>query len=92
MLTLFRGGGMLWISREDAEVLGIRDNDWVEVYNRNGVLACRAAVSHRIPEGTSAVPTSSTDAATRPPADEIRGPLATLQRSVTMTSYKETNI
>jgi nitrate reductase alpha subunit len=52
MLTLFRGGGMLWISREDADALDIRDNDWVEAYNRNGVMACRAAVSHRIPEGT----------------------------------------
>ncbi len=52
MLTLFRGGGMLWISREDAEALEIRDNDWVEAFNRNGVVACRAAVSHRIPEGT----------------------------------------
>ncbi|MDE3133072.1 MAG: nitrate reductase subunit alpha, partial [Acidobacteriota bacterium] len=30
MLTLFRGGGMLWISREDAAALGIADNDWVE--------------------------------------------------------------
>jgi nitrate reductase alpha subunit len=52
MLTLFRDGGMLWISREDAEALEIRDNDWVEAYNRNGVIACRAAVSHRIPQGT----------------------------------------
>jgi nitrate reductase alpha subunit len=52
MLTLFRGGGMLWVSREDAEALGIEDNDWVEAYNRNGVIACRAAVSHRIPPGT----------------------------------------
>ena len=52
MLTLFRGGGMLWISREDAEALEIRDSDWVEAYNRNGVIACRAAVSHRIPQGT----------------------------------------
>jgi nitrate reductase alpha subunit len=52
MLTLFRGGGTLWISREDAEALEIRDNDWIETYNRNGVVAARAAVSHRIPEGT----------------------------------------
>ena len=52
MLTLFRGGGMLWMSQEDAERLGIGDNDWVEAVNRNGVVACRAAVSHRIPEGT----------------------------------------
>jgi nitrate reductase alpha subunit len=52
MLTLFRGGGMLWVSSEDAEALGIRDNDWVEAYNRNGVIACRAAVTHRVPQGT----------------------------------------
>ncbi|HLI32616.1 MAG TPA: nitrate reductase subunit alpha [Solirubrobacteraceae bacterium] len=52
MLTLFRGGGMLWVSREDAEALGISDNDWVEAYNRNGVIACRAAVTHRLPQGT----------------------------------------
>jgi nitrate reductase alpha subunit len=52
MLTLFRGGGMLWISREDAEALDIKDNDWVEAHNRNGVVAARAAVSHRIPQGT----------------------------------------
>ena len=29
----------------------IADNDWVEAYNRNGVMACRATVSHRIPKG-----------------------------------------
>jgi nitrate reductase alpha subunit len=52
MLTLFRGGGVLWMSREDAHALGIADNDWVEAINRNGIVACRAAVSHRIPEGT----------------------------------------
>jgi nitrate reductase / nitrite oxidoreductase, alpha subunit len=52
MLTLFRGGGMLWISLEDAEALEISDNDWVEAHNRNGVIACRATVSHRVPQGT----------------------------------------
>jgi nitrate reductase alpha subunit len=29
----------------------VADNDWVEAYNRNGVMACRATVSHRIPKG-----------------------------------------
>ena len=52
MLTLFRGGGMLWMSPQDAQALGIADNDWVEAINRNGIVACRATVSHRIPEGT----------------------------------------
>ena len=52
MLTLFRGGGMLWVSVEDAADLDIADGDWVESYNRNGVIALRATVSHRIPQGT----------------------------------------
>ncbi|MGN6166900.1 MAG: nitrate reductase subunit alpha [Solirubrobacteraceae bacterium] len=52
MLTLFRGGGMLWVSPEDAAALQIKDNDWIEVVNRNGVIAARAAVAHRIPQGT----------------------------------------
>jgi nitrate reductase alpha subunit len=52
MLTLFRGGKALWISREDAEALDIRDDDWVEAVNRNGVITCRAAVTHRLPKGT----------------------------------------
>ena len=51
MLTLFRGGSMLWMSREDAEALDIHDNDWVEAYNRNGVMVLRAAVTHRVPQG-----------------------------------------
>ena len=32
--------------------VGITDNDWVEAVNRNGVVAARAIVSHRMPEGT----------------------------------------
>jgi nitrate reductase alpha subunit len=30
----------------------VRDNEWVEAVNRNGVLVARAIVSHRMPEGT----------------------------------------
>jgi nitrate reductase alpha subunit len=51
MLTLFRGGAVLWLSREDAETLAVADNHWVEAYNGNGVIACRVTVSHRIPQG-----------------------------------------
>jgi nitrate reductase / nitrite oxidoreductase, alpha subunit len=49
MMTLFRGGGVLWLNNEDAASVGIEDNDWVEMYNLNGVMLARAAVSHRIP-------------------------------------------
>jgi nitrate reductase alpha subunit len=53
MLTLSRGGPVLWINNEDADDIGVADNDWIELFNRNGVVSCRAAVSHRIPRGTS---------------------------------------
>jgi len=52
MLTLFRGGPTIWISEEDATPNGIDDNDWLEVYNRNGTVLVRAVVSHRMPKGT----------------------------------------
>ncbi|MFW5415736.1 nitrate reductase subunit alpha [Nocardiopsis sp. CNT-189] len=52
MLTLSRGGPVLWMSPVDAEAIGARDNDWVEAVNRNGVIAARLAVSHRMPAGT----------------------------------------
>ncbi len=52
MLTLFRGGPTVWISNEDAEKHDIQDNDWLEVYNRNGVVTARAVISHRMPKGT----------------------------------------
>ncbi len=51
MLTLGRGGQTIWMSPQDAEKIGVRDNEWVEAYNRNGNVAARAIVSHRIPEG-----------------------------------------
>ncbi len=53
MLTLFRGGPTVWLNNEDAEEIGLRDNDWIEVYNRNGVVVARAVISHRMPKGVS---------------------------------------
>ncbi len=55
MLRLFRGGPVLWMSPDDAEKIGVKDNDWIEAYNRNGVIACRAVVTHRMPKGTAFV-------------------------------------
>ncbi|GAB2601744.1 nitrate reductase subunit alpha [Pseudactinotalea suaedae] len=52
MLALSRGGPVIWLSDRDAAKVGIADNDWVEAVNRNGVVAARAIVSHRMPEGT----------------------------------------
>ena len=52
MLRLFRGGPVIWLSPADAAAIGAADNDWIEAWNRNGVVACRAVVSHRMPKGT----------------------------------------
>ncbi|XVV16687.1 nitrate reductase subunit alpha [Actinoplanes sp. CA-131856] len=52
MLSLSRGGPNIWMSAPDAAKIGIRDNDWIEAVNRNGVVVARAVVSHRMPEGT----------------------------------------
>ncbi|MCB2149534.1 MAG: nitrate reductase subunit alpha, partial [Deltaproteobacteria bacterium] len=51
MLTLFRGGEAIWINDEDARKIAIRDNDWLECFNANGVVMAKAVVSPRIPPG-----------------------------------------
>jgi len=51
MLTLSRGGPIIWLSEKDAKKVGIVDNDWVEVFNLNGALTARAVVSQRVNEG-----------------------------------------
>ncbi|MGB3525070.1 MAG: nitrate reductase subunit alpha [Flavobacteriales bacterium] len=55
MLTLSRGMEPCWINEKDAEELGIKDNDWVEVYNDHGVYCTRSCVSSRIPRGVCIV-------------------------------------
>jgi nitrate reductase alpha subunit len=52
MLTLSRGMDPIWINDKDAEKVGLTDNDWVEVYNDNGVVVTRVAVSARVQPGT----------------------------------------
>ena len=52
MLSLSRGGPGIWMSEKDADKIGVKDNDWVEAVNRNGVVVARAIVSYRMPEGT----------------------------------------
>jgi nitrate reductase alpha subunit len=55
MLTLSRGMEPCWLSEADAEEMGIKDNDWVEVHNDNGTYCTRAVVSSRIPKGVCIV-------------------------------------
>jgi nitrate reductase alpha subunit len=51
MLTLSRGGPIIWLSEIDAKEAGIEDNDWVEVFNANGAITSRAVVSQRVMQG-----------------------------------------
>ena len=41
----------VWMNKEDAAEAGVADNDWIECFNRNGVVVARAVVTHRIPRG-----------------------------------------
>ncbi|MGT2526285.1 nitrate reductase subunit alpha [Streptomyces nojiriensis] len=52
MQTLARGGPAIWLGTEDADAIGVADNDWIEAVNANGVVVARAVVSHRMPTGT----------------------------------------
>jgi len=52
MLTLSRGGPIIWLNEEDARGAGIADNDWIDVFNANGAIACRAVVSQRVKPGS----------------------------------------
>ncbi|XPE59092.1 molybdopterin dinucleotide binding domain-containing protein [Shigella flexneri] len=51
MLTLGRGGPVVWMSEEDAKEIGIEDNDWIEVFNNNGAPDGTCNVSQRVPAG-----------------------------------------
>ena len=46
MLTLSRGGPIVWISETDAKKAGIADNDWIEAYNAR--LASQFATESRV--------------------------------------------
>lgn len=53
MKTLSRGTYPIWINDKDADLIGLNDNDWVEILNDHGVVCTRAIVSARIPRGTA---------------------------------------
>lgn len=51
MSTLFRGWQTIWMNEKDGASIGLKDNDFVEVYNRNGAIAARVVLTYRIPRG-----------------------------------------
>jgi nitrate reductase alpha subunit len=91
MLTLSRGGPIIWISERDAAAAGIEDNDWVEAYNRNGALVARAVVSQRIPEGVTFM-YHAQEKMTNVPGSEITGKRGGIHNSVTRATLKPTHM
>ncbi len=91
MLTLSRGGPIIWISETDARKAGIADNEWVEAYNVNGSLVARAVVSQRIPEGTTFM-YHAQEKMTNVPGSEITGKRGGIHNSVTRTTLKPTHM
>jgi len=91
MLTLFRGGPVLWLSVEDARTLAVRDNDWIEAYNRNGVVVCRAVVTHRLPAGTCMM-YHAKDRHVNVPLTELQGKRGGTDNSLTRIVMKPTHM
>ena len=91
MLTLNRGGPVVWISEIDAGKAGLVDNDWVEVYNSNGVLTARAVVSQRIKEGTLFM-YHAQEKIVNTPGSQITGKRGGIHNSVTRTTLKPTHM
>ena len=91
MLTLNRGGPVVWISEIDAARAGIRDNDWVEAYNRNGALTARAVVSQRIREGTLFM-YHAQEKVVNTPGSETTGRRGGIHNSVTRAVVKPTHM
>ncbi|MGI8916228.1 MAG: molybdopterin-dependent oxidoreductase, partial [Chloroflexota bacterium] len=91
MLTLFRGGPVIWLSVDDARTLDVRDNDWIEAYNRNGVVACRAVVTHRLPAGTCMM-YHAKDRHVNVPLTELQGKRGGTDNSLTRIVMKPTHM
>ncbi|MBI2271200.1 MAG: nitrate reductase subunit alpha [Bacteroidetes bacterium] len=88
MLTLSRGMEPCWMSEEDAASIGVKDNDWVEVYNDHGVYCTRACVSARIPNGVCIVYHSPERTYTVPKSQERGGRRAGGHNSFTRIHLK----
>ena len=87
MMTLSRGGYPIWLNIKDAAELGIADNDWVELFNDNGVFVQRCTTSSRIPRGTVFV-YHATERTVGIPISPRREKRAGMNNSLTRTRLK----
>ncbi|MFN3273239.1 MAG: nitrate reductase subunit alpha [Paracoccus sp. (in: a-proteobacteria)] len=91
MLTLNRGGPVVWMSEIDAATAGLVDNDWVEAYNINGALTARVVVSQRIKQGTLFM-YHAQEKIVNTPGSEKTGHRGGIHNSVTRTTLKPTHM
>ena len=91
MLTLSRGGPIIWLSELDAADADIEDNDWVEVFNANGAIACRAVVSQRVKQGMVMM-YHAQERIVNVPGAETTGTRGGHHNSVTRTVMKPTHM
>ncbi|HVJ35020.1 MAG TPA: nitrate reductase subunit alpha [Terriglobia bacterium] len=91
MLTLSRGGPIVWISETDAKAAGIVDNDWIEAFNSNGALTARAVVSQRVPAGMCMM-YHAQEKIVNVPGSEITGKRGGIHNSVTRVCPKPTHM
>jgi nitrate reductase alpha subunit len=91
MLTLSRGGPIVWMSEVDAAKAGIKDNDWIESFNVNGALVARAVVSQRVPEGMCMMYHAQEKIVNMPGA-ETTGGRGGIHNSVTRATLKPTHM
>jgi nitrate reductase alpha subunit len=91
MLTLSRGGPIVWISETDAKAAGIVDNDWIEAFNANGALTARAVVSQRVPAGMCMM-YHAQEKTVNVPGSEITGKRGGIHNSVTRVCPKPTHM
>jgi nitrate reductase alpha subunit len=91
MLTLNRGGPVVWLSEDDAGKAGIVDNDWVELYNANGAIAARAVVSQRVNPGMIMM-YHAQEKIINTPGSEITGMRGGIHNSVTRIVLKPTHM
>ncbi|HET9208137.1 MAG TPA: nitrate reductase subunit alpha, partial [Burkholderiaceae bacterium] len=91
MLTLNRGGPVVWLSEDDARAAGIEDNDWIELYNANGAIAARAVVSQRVNPGMTLM-YHAQEKIVNTPGSEITGQRGGIHNSVTRIVTKPTHM
>jgi nitrate reductase alpha subunit len=91
MLTLNRGGPVIWLSEVDARAAGIEDNDWVELFNVNGAISARAVVSQRVNPGMTLM-YHAQEKIINAPGSEITGTRGGIHNSVTRIVTKPTHM